>query len=50
MIVNIFSTRDIFKTKIDATYNYWNWNETLAVSSRIKDRAGKNERKKIIKG
>jgi hypothetical protein len=35
------STRDVYKSKIDATYNYWNWNETLAVSSRIRDKAGK---------
>lgn len=34
-----FSTRDIYKTKIDATHNFWNWNETLAVSSRIRDRS-----------
>lgn len=33
-----FSTIDLWKTKIDATHNYWSYNETLAVGSRIRDR------------
>ncbi|XP_058814213.1 protein bark beetle isoform X1 [Topomyia yanbarensis] len=32
------STLDIWKTKIDAKHNYWSYNETLAVGSRIRDR------------
>ncbi|XP_035780255.1 protein bark beetle-like isoform X1 [Anopheles albimanus] len=32
------STLDVWKTKIDARHNYWSYNETLAVSSRIRDR------------
>lgn len=32
------SLLDIFKTPIDAKHNYWSFNETLAVSGRIKDR------------
>lgn len=28
----------MWKTKIDARHNYWSYNETLAVSSRIRDR------------
>lgn len=35
------STVDLWKTKIDAAHNYWNYNETLAVGGRIRDRAGK---------
>ena len=31
----------MWKTKIVATHNYWNYNETLAVSGRIRDRSGK---------
>ncbi|XP_055710937.1 protein bark beetle [Phlebotomus papatasi] len=33
------STLDVWKTKIDARHNYWNYNTTLAVSGRIRDRA-----------
>lgn len=33
----IVSSYDIRKTKIEAAYNYWSYNETLAVSSRIRD-------------
>lgn len=40
--VNVFSTVDLWKTKIIATHNYWNYNETLAVGGRIRDRAGNN--------
>lgn len=29
---------DVWKTPIDAKHNYWGFNETLAVSGRIKDR------------
>ncbi|XP_062547876.1 protein bark beetle isoform X1 [Armigeres subalbatus] len=32
------STLDVWKTKIDATLNYWSYNGTLAVGSRIRDR------------
>ncbi|KAL9707408.1 hypothetical protein quinque_010926 [Culex quinquefasciatus] len=32
------STLDVWKTKIDAKHNYWSYNETLAVGSRIRDR------------
>ncbi|XP_063702920.1 protein bark beetle isoform X2 [Culicoides brevitarsis] len=32
------STIDLWKTKIDAAHNYWSYNETLAVGSRIRDR------------
>lgn len=35
-----FSTVDLWKTKIDASHNYWNYNTTLAVGGRIRDRAG----------
>lgn len=30
---------DLWKTRIDATHNYWNYNDTLAVSGRIRDRS-----------
>lgn len=33
------STVDLWKTKIDARHNYWNYNETLAVGGRIRDRS-----------
>ncbi|KFB47778.1 AGAP009143-PA-like protein [Anopheles sinensis] len=36
--VNRSITLDVWKTKIDARHNYWSYNETLAVSSRIRDR------------
>ncbi|XP_053697382.1 protein bark beetle [Sabethes cyaneus] len=32
------STLDVWKTKIDAKLNYWSYNGTLAVGSRIRDR------------
>lgn len=35
-----FSTVDLWKTKIDARHNYWNYNITLAVGGRIRDRTG----------
>lgn len=31
----------MWKTKIDASHNYWNYNTTLAVGGRIRDRSGK---------
>lgn len=37
----IFSTVDLWKTKIVASHNFWNYNETLAVGGRIRDRTGK---------
>ncbi|XP_055547714.1 protein bark beetle isoform X2 [Wyeomyia smithii] len=36
--VNRTITLDVWKTKIDAKLNYWSYNETLAVGSRIRDR------------
>ncbi|XP_055636056.1 protein bark beetle isoform X2 [Toxorhynchites rutilus septentrionalis] len=36
--VNRSITLDVWKTKIDAKLNYWSYNETLAVGSRIRDR------------
>lgn len=35
-----FSTVDLWKTKIDARHNYWNYNISLAVGGRIRDRTG----------
>uniref|UniRef100_A0A8D8T2J5 Protein bark beetle n=2 Tax=Cacopsylla melanoneura TaxID=428564 RepID=A0A8D8T2J5_9HEMI len=32
------SVIDIWKTPIDARYNYWGYNETLAVGGRVRDR------------
>lgn len=31
------STLELWKTRIDAVYNYWGFNTTLAVSGRIRD-------------
>jgi hypothetical protein len=33
-----FSSLDVWKTPIDAQHNWWGYNESLAVMSRIKDR------------
>lgn len=30
---------ELWKTKIDAAYNYWGFNTTLAVSGRIRDQS-----------
>lgn len=34
---------DVWKTPIDARHNYWGYNETLAVSGRIRDRSDQIE-------
>lgn len=39
---SIISTIDLWKTKVDAAHNYWNYNETLAVGGRIRDRFGRH--------
>lgn len=39
--LTLFSTIDVWKTKIDATHNYWSYNETISVGSRIRDKSGK---------
>lgn len=36
-----YSTVDLWKTRIDAAHNYWNYNDTLAVGGRIRDKSGK---------
>ncbi|XP_025830817.1 protein bark beetle [Agrilus planipennis] len=36
-LFNFSSTLEIWKTRIDAEYNYWGYNTTLAVSGRIRD-------------
>lgn len=33
------SSLEVWKTPIDAKHNWWGFNETLAVSGRVKDRA-----------
>ncbi|CAD7079360.1 unnamed protein product [Hermetia illucens] len=33
------NTIDVWKTKIDATHNYWSYNETISVGSRIRDKS-----------
>ncbi|XP_072155093.1 protein bark beetle isoform X2 [Bemisia tabaci] len=37
------SIMDVWKTPIDARHNYWGYNETLAVSGRIRDRSDQIE-------
>lgn len=35
----MFSTLELWQTKIDAANNYWGFNTTLAVSGRIRDQS-----------
>lgn len=39
--IYITSTIDLWRSKIDARHNYWSYNSTLSVQSRIKDKSGK---------
>ncbi|XP_055386247.1 protein bark beetle [Condylostylus longicornis] len=33
------STVEIWKTKVDARYNYWSYNQTISVKSRVRDKS-----------
>ncbi|XP_063235879.1 protein bark beetle isoform X2 [Bacillus rossius redtenbacheri] len=41
--VNRCLSHDVWKSRIDAAHNWWGYNETLSVSSRIRDRLDSRE-------
>lgn len=35
----VYSSLDLWRTRIDAKHNFWSYNETLAVAGRIRDQS-----------